>query len=216
VATQPPTKLVKRIAGMCLYSGCDDHALDGSDFCAPHDAHERARAANKQRRRRLRRAEAGLCVAGCGRKVGKQRNPDGSLMRRECPTCRRDTRERARRARKERQVANIPGDQRAVPGDVGCDTGLWRPDPGGDYERIRYRGKGRRGQLTREQQIDEDIRDVGFAMAELEKLTHALEQLKRPEVMNLPRWQRDAVNRSVMLFIGAASRFLDGLAEKYE
>jgi hypothetical protein len=212
VATQPPTKLVKRIAGMCLYSGCDNHALDGSDFCAPHDAHERGRDANKKKRRRQRRAEAGLCVAGCGRKVGKQRNQDGSLKRRECPACRKDTRERARRARKERQVANVPGDQRAVPGD----TGLWRPDPGGDYERIRYRGKGRRGQLTREQQIDEDIRDVGFAQAELDKLTHALEQLKRPEVMDLPRVQREAASRSVMLFIGAASRFLDGLAEKYE
>lgn len=103
-----------------------------------------------------------------------------------------------------------------VTGQDGGVTGAdpqWRVDPGTNW--ARFRGKGRRGRLTREEQIDEDIRDVGFAMDELAKLTRALEQLKRPEVMALPPIQREEARRELGLYIGAATRFLDGLADRY-
>lgn len=75
------------LAGVCTYSGCTERALNGSAFCAPHDAKERAWKSGSERRRRQKRADAGLCRDGCGRKVGKRRRPDGTVQQRRCPAC---------------------------------------------------------------------------------------------------------------------------------
>lgn len=199
-----PIRLEKQISGKCCYSGCGEDALDGSDYCGPHDAHERGRDAGKKRRRRQRLADAGFCREGCGRRVPRKRRPDGSVIQRRCSVC--------KKLHKRRRV---PGETRGVPGESSGEPAKqqWRVDPGTNW--MRFRGKGRRGRLTREEQIDEDIRDVGFAHAELEKLARALERLKLPEVMELPAIQREAARRAAGLFISLPMRILDELAEKY-
>jgi hypothetical protein len=196
-------RIRKRIAGTCGYSGCTVPAADGADYCAPHDAHERGRDAAKKRRRRQRLADGGLCAAGCGKKVGKQKRADGSAFHRECRAC-----AKAKAARRRA----VPGDSQAVPGD-GADPASerWRVDPGTTWN--RYRGKGRRGRLTREEQIDERIRDVRIARDELVKLERALERLKAPEVIALPPIQRAAAHRQIGLFIGLPSRILEDMAD---
>lgn len=197
-----PTKLAKQIAGKCCYSGCHLDAKDGSDFCDPHDAHERGRDAAKKRRRRQRLAADGRCAAGCGRSVAKRRKRGGGWQARECRVCAKGHRERTAAARAK---ACVPGEPRAVPGDD--EDPRWRVDPGTTWN--RYRGKGRRGRLTREEQIDERIRSVDFAFEELRKFRRALVQLKLPEVIELPKIQREAAGREAAFFGSAAVRHVD-------
>lgn len=92
-------------------------------------------------------------------------------------------------------------------------VGQWRVDPGTNW--MRFRGKGRRGRLTREEQIDEDIRDAGFAIEELRKFVEKAAVLKRPEIMGLPTIQRDAARREVGQHLGFSGRILDDLNERY-
>lgn len=199
-----PVKIAKRIAGKCLYSGCDDDAIDGSDHCAPHDAHERGRDAAKKRRRRQRLADQGLCIiAGCGKKVAKRKRPDGTAKLRPCSGCAKDRRAAAKKKRA------VPAIARVVP----SKEEIWRADPGTEW--VRYRGKGRRGRLTIEEQIDEDLRDLRNAMELLHEAHRRLEELKHRNVIELPAIQREEARRIAGEPIGVASRQLDELVEKY-
>lgn len=193
-------RLTRQLAGKCCYSGCDDRALDGSDYCAPHDAHERGRDANKKRRRRKRLAQAGLCVGGCGTKVGKR----GSRKLKRCRACRKALRDEARLRR------SVPGDPGSVPGE-----GNWRPDydPKTGSEIQRYRGKGRRGRLTLEEQLDEIRRDVLFAIEKLRDCARSIDVLKTPDVQELPPLQRRAAYREVADLAGQAGRLTDAVED---
>lgn len=145
------------------------------------------RTANKAYMRRIRaeRRRAKQCV-DCGKKCKKRR----------CPDCWRASRGGG---------ANAEG--------VEQKDGIWRADPGTNW--MRFRGKGRRGRLTREEQIDEDIRDAGFAIEELRKFVEKAAILKRPDVMNLPSIQRDAARREVGQHLGFAGRIVDDLSDRY-
>lgn len=198
-----PVKIAKRIAGRCLYPGCDDDSLDGSDYCDPHDAHERGRDAGKKRRRRQRLADQGMCIVeGCGRKIGKRKRLDGTVQQRRCASC-----GKARRART-RPKDGVPDGASGVP------ERHFRLETGpnfrgvGTYQTQRYVGRGHRGRLTREEQIDERIRSVDFAMDELRKFRRALQQLKLPEVLELPKIQREAAGREASFFGEAAVRHI--------
>lgn len=205
-----PVKIAKRIAGKCLYSGCGELAIDGSDYCEPHDAHERGRAANRQRRYRQKLADGGLCIAGCGRKVSRKRKQDGSVTPRRCSKCRKVHNEDRR---DERAKARVTGIDRGVTGaEIAADETdpRWRVDPGTSWQ--RFRGKGRRGRLTREEQIDEIDRDRRHARENDAALGRALPLLKLPEVMELPVIQRGAAWREVGQYALSAARAYLGIA----
>lgn len=187
-ANAPKTdrKLEKRLRHECLR--CTDQALPDSDFCGPHrDKERKAKRESAQKRRKGFRF-AGKCV-DCGRRSKKWR----------CPKCHRKSRTEKGVERKARGVEKRE---------------IWRNDPGTNWN--RYRGKGRRGRLTREEQQAEDERDAKFAIAELEKFIVESRRLVRPEVLELPRIQREEERRKATLYLGNAGRFIDELAEKYE
>lgn len=205
-----PVKIAKRIAGECCYGGCSDPALDDSDFCGPHDAHERGRDANKKRRRRQRLAEGGLCTAGCGRKVARQRKPDGSVRQRECSACRRAHVQRSRDARAK---ACVPGDGGAVPG-----SGQWRTEvdkrPGREGQTTqRWVGKSRRGRLTRTESLDELKRNLVFARKGLDSALRSLDVLKTSDVQDLPPVQREAAYREPADELAHNARLIDEVVD---
>jgi hypothetical protein len=151
--------LVRRLAGQCCYGACTEKPIDGSDYCAPHDAHERGRAAQKQKRRRARRALAKQCMEGCGRKVGKRLTDRGSVLMRRCPTCAKADREAKAMARR------VPADTSRVPGKP--TRGFTKVEHGEGYRAERYVGRDRRGAPSRAD-LDEDLRsDLADAEREL-------------------------------------------------
>ena len=124
-----PSKLARKLAGICRH--CSELAVDGSSYCAPHDA----------------MARAGLCVAGCGRKVVKRagRKP------RECSDCTKLHRKRAADARsrvRTERVACVPTSGEISPSvklEVGRDGAtrtryVPRPGQGGPSREETDRG----------------------------------------------------------------------------
>lgn len=71
--------IAKAALGECAYSGCHEQAVDG-EHCGEHAAHERARGAERQRRRRARLLASKRCL-DCG-------VPLESRGLRRCPSCR--------------------------------------------------------------------------------------------------------------------------------
>lgn len=179
-----PLYLSRKLSGRC--TRCGATAAKDSDLCKPHldDRRRRTRMAMSMQRKQLRKARK--CV-GCGK-------PSKSYRCRRCIAARK----RAGVSKVESGVSN---------------EGVWRVDPGTEWN--RYRGKAKRGRLTREEQIDEDARDARFAIEELEKFIEALGHLKTPEVQELPMIQRQEAKKRVGLFLGSAGRFLDELHDKY-
>ena len=164
---------------------CELPALPGRRLCQGHLEDKRRRQRASIKRRRDARRKKRRCI-DCGKKCQKRR----------CRECWIDSRgSRPKRA------------------GVDQSDGNWRADPGTNW--VRFRGKGRRGRLTREEQIDEDARDAGFAITEIRKFVEALDVLKRPEMLNLPPIQRDAARREVGQYLGLAGRIIDELADKY-
>lgn len=198
-----PLKIAKRIRGECLYDGCRDAAPDG-DYCAKHDAHERGRDASKKRRRRQRLAKAGLCVDGCGKKIGKRGRADGSFVQRRCPAC---AKVRNEAAKKKRQ--GVPGGSKDVPGStvetkaerVARRMKEWENSPQ-NAGRIRMRG-GKRGAPSMK---DRDFR----YLAELERgvagYRRALELAYGPDFANVGREQQAAARREAYGVLGNHTR----------
>jgi hypothetical protein len=188
--TPADRKLEKRLRHECLR--CTDQALPDSDFCLKHrdDNRKRAREGAAKARAELRRAHK--CI-GCKRK-------SKTLRCRRCEKKNRGT------------VTSVKSADLGVSKDE-----VWRADPGkrpGLFVQ-RYRGKARRGRLSREDQAEEDKRDARFAIAEIEKFIVEADRLVTPEVLELPRIQREAERRKATLFLGSAGRFIDELSEKY-
>lgn len=80
---------------------------------------------------------------------------------------------------------------------------------------MRFRGKGRRGRLTREEQAEEDKRDARFAIADIEKFVEAIDVVMSDRVQQLGRIQRDEAKRQAAAHLGSARRFLEDLEERY-
>lgn len=201
-----PTKIAKRIAGQCLYSGCHEKALDDSDYCGPHDAHERGRAANRQRRHRQKLADAGLCSAGCGRKVPRKRRPDGTVIPRRCRKCRKTHSERMREIREARGKACVTGIARGVTGDTGADDRTTRSVEADGYARTRYHGQPRRGQQPRWQL---DFQDLDEAVEEIRRARRGIQLACEAEQAQTPRVQLDAIRNEAMSHAALARRFVE-------
>jgi hypothetical protein len=180
-------KLKKRLTHECLR--CAEPALPDSDFCEPHrdDNRKRARDGAKKRRSGLR--FKGKC-RDCGRRSKKYR----------CKKC-HDL------SRKRRQ--GVKSSDEGVSKDE-----IWRVDPGTNWQ--RYRGKGRRGRLTRQEQAEEDKRDLRWAIAKLQAFEPEIDRLVTPSVLELPRIQRQAERRKSASCLDEALRFIEGLQAKYE
>jgi hypothetical protein len=211
-----PIKVEKRIAGECLYSGCREQARDGSDYCDPHDAHERGRDAAKKRRRRQRLAGAGLCAGGCGRKVGKRRRTDGTIVQRRCSGCTKELKAEARKRR------SVPGDRRSVPGNAadlgsasspaGWKVTLEQSPDGIMRERSRYAGQGKKGRQSIEQLDDQDRADA------IRCIDRGLEHLathRSPAVQEMPRIQRDEYLAQALDQLRRAQGWLDEIIERH-
>lgn len=180
-----PRKLARQLAGRCCYGACEDSALDGSDFCAPHDAHERGRKRSRARRRRLRLAEQGVCiVAGCGRRVGKQRGPSGGVVLRRCPACKKAHR------KEQRDRRGVAVDSCGVAVDAPLPSSHWKTETYSDGStRTRYVGRASRGGLSREVMDADLVRLLTEARALLDGfLVHFPSD--RPNLDRLPRVQR--------------------------
>lgn len=215
MSTQLPTRLAKQIAGDCCYSGCTEKAVDGADYCAPHDAVERSRVALKQRQRRQKLAAQGLCRDGCGRKVKKRRKVGGKFKLVRCGTCKRRRKKADAAERKKQGVSLESAGVPSAPLDphfrIEHDK---RPERAGQST-VRYVGKSHRGRLSREEQIAEDQRDAQFAIDYLKEFVRALSVLKRGDVLDLPAVQRSAAHREAAQFPSSAARICDDLAERY-
>ena len=192
IQTSGDRKLDKRLKHECL--DCTEQALPDSDFCSPHRDANRKRARDGGEKRRKERREKGRCV-DCGLKSKRAR----------CMRC----------YRKQNVVKGRPTVVKESPrGHFKHETGThaWGS---GVYQTQRYVGKARRGRLTREEQAEEDKRDARFAIAELEKFILEADRLVTPDVLELPRIQREAERRKATLFLGNAGRFIEGLEDKY-
>ena len=182
-------KHAKRLAHECLR--CTDQALPDSDFCLTHRDDNRRRAREGAQKRRQGFRHSGKCV-DCGRRSKKWR----------CPKCYRKFDERRR---PERSVKS--------PSAIVSKDELWRVDPGTTWN--RYRGKGRRGRLTREEQAAEDKRDLRWAIAKLQAFESEIDRLITPAVIELPRIQREAERRKAASPLAEARRFIEQLEDKY-
>lgn len=200
-----PARLAKQIAGTCCYSGCTDPALDGSDYCGPHDAHERGRDANRKRRRRARLAKAGLCITGCGRKVVRKRRADGTIMQRRCKQCSKVLAQEARSRR------SVTGGSRSVPGDASEADRVSREVEGDGYARTRYHGQPRRGQQPRHQLDDQDLVD---AVDRIERARRGLVLWKEAKDAELPRIQLQEILNAAMAQAAHAKRFIAEVLER--
>ncbi len=209
MSTLLPITIEKQIARTCTYSGCDDRADDDSEYCGPHEAHERGRKANAARRRRQRLADAGVCIVeGCGRKVPKRKRKNGTVQQRRCGGCGKEHRAAMRVKSHAPGVAGMGAGVAGDPSDP-----LWRVDPGTTWK--RFRGKGRRGRLTREEQAAEDKRDAKFAIDAIKDFIGAIDIVMSEAVQALGRIQRDEAKRQAAQHLGSARRFLEDLEERY-
>lgn len=173
----------------------------------------------------LGRKLARLCTR-CGAELAE----DSESL--ECDACREDSRRRQRetakvRRAKRRRAGQCAGCGRRCrryrcakclkPSGVNKDSPSvntdkqWRVDPGTEW--MRYRGKGRRGRLTREEQLDEYARDAGFAIGYLQRFVKELPGLKR--LSDVPVIQRKAAWREVGERLGSAERIIELLRDVF-
>lgn len=175
-----PRKLSKRLAGECQH--CKEPAIEGSDFCAVHDAHEKGQQRARKARHRLRLAEVGLCiVAGCGAKVGKRLRPDGRPVLRRCKSCGRKHRDesRARRGVTDDAVVYRAEEPATTKLEVGKDGAT----------RTRYVPRAGQGAPSREETDRRLLRDLREGAGHLQRLVTRWPP-PRDEIAALPRIQR--------------------------
>lgn len=183
-----PLYLRRKLAGRC--TRCGETAAKDAGLCLQHLEQARASDRRWRKQRRKARKKKGLCI-DCGKRSKTLR----------CRRC-------YRRSRYERPGVDSQ--------HAGVDKpGNWRPDfsPDTGAEWQRYRGKGRRGRLTTEEQIDEWKRDITFAIEKAKDCLRSLEVLKTADVQELPRIQRAAAYREVADLAGQSSRLADGVED---
>lgn len=181
--------LQKKLARICTRFGCEAEASLDNEECPAHHEDSKKRKRESAARKRAERRRRRKCI-DCQARAKTLR----------CRPCERRNRPNS-----------ISVDKQSI--SVDKREQIWRVDPNTNWS--RYRGKGRRGRLTREEQIDEDVRDAAFAIEELRKFVEKAAVLKRAEIMALPTIQRDAARREVGQHLGFSGRILDDLNERY-
>jgi hypothetical protein len=176
----------KQQAGTCVRKRCTAKA-DGSDFCPRHEALQRKYNREYDRQRRADAEAAGDCTRCC-----KVKAKSGSKW---CAGCLI----RLDRLRKSDHKPLLENRQN------------WRVDPGTNWN--RFRGKGRRGRLTREEQDREDERDLKMAIEYAGRAMRGI-PVARSEGEILPRLQRSAAWRELGALAGAAERILRDFRRK--
>jgi hypothetical protein len=166
---------------------CTEQALPDSDRCGPHEEKELRRVREAQKKRRKNLRRSGKCI-DCKRRSKKWR----------CARCYNKT--------KAKSVTDTVG--------VVTKPEIWRVDPGTNWQ--RYRGTGRRGRRTRQEQAEEDKRDLRWAIAKLQAFEPEIDRLITPTVLEMPRIQREAERRKSTSCLDEALRFIEGLQAKYE
>lgn len=196
-------KLAKALRGECAYSGCHEPSIDG-EHCAPHAERERIRGAKRQQRRRARLRSEKRCL-DCAK-------PIRSRGLRRCPVCRQAN--AANRRSVTGDVRSVTGDEQIPPRghfklahrtDEGAERG-WAPT-------ARYVGRDRRGAPSKDDRDDEVVRDIDYAIAELEKFKKAF-ALAREHAADLPRVQREEARRLAFSHLKYAGRFVDDAADR--
>jgi len=195
-------RLARQLEGRCCYGACAADALDGSDYCGPHDAREKGRDRSRKRRQRQRLADAGVCiVAGCGRRVGK-RMTNGRAIQRRCAGCAKALRQAAR---DRRSVPNSRAVQPRVKLEVGRDGAT----------RTRYTGQGRRGGPSREETERGHLR----LMADAKRLDAAFEAVYPAELAAIdamPRIQRAEARSLIAWSLVRSARLRLQVAEEID
>lgn len=203
-------KLARQLAGRCCYGACPENALGGSDYCAPHDAHEKGRDAKKKKKRRQALADKGICiVAGCGRKVGKRKQA-GRVALRECARC-------TEAHRKRRIVARpVPDGDRPVPGNGEIPPSV-KLEVGKDgATRTRYVSGRSKGGQSKELQDAEILRDAEYARQAMGRFVLAFGIACSDEVRFLPRYQRQEAMRVAADHPAQAARLLASVAARID
>lgn len=138
-------------------------------------------------------------------RVGKARRRAKLRKRGRCVDCKR-------KSKAYRCDACLAKSVRQAPVSVGEREEIWRVDPGTTWN--RFRGKGRRGRLTREQQREEDKRDARWAIRELEKFIANVDELEAAD--ELPPIQRKEARKVAAAPLGFARRIIEGLEDRHE
>jgi hypothetical protein len=191
-------RLARQLAGRCCYGACPALALEASDYCGPHDAHEKGRDRAKKKRRRQTLADKGLCRDGCGRKVGK-RKVRGRVVQRRCSTCLK--RFAAWRRRVPDENCRVPGAEQISPvklevGKDGATRTRYVPRPGQGGQSREETRKGRR------KLVSDAARLVGVFLANYEAATMGL-------LDAMPRIQRAEAKRQLVDPLARAARLLE-------
>lgn len=202
-------KLAKALLGEC--EKCSAPAHGDSSLCL----HHKGKAAARQRKRRQKLASAGLCRDGCGRRVGKRKRPDGTLVPRRCKQCSLETVAK----RRDRRRGNTSIDRVTPPGadpaprghfkleaDARSDT--WRPS-------ARYVGRDRRGAPSKEDRHRGTVSLVGDAIAEATSARDGgLTELMTTRVVELGRIQKREAHAIVADRLLRAARMLEAAADE--
>lgn len=178
--------LQRKLAHLCIRCGAP--AAEDSDYCQEHLEAKRKTDRKWRSANRKTARKKRRCI-GCKRRSKTLR----------CSRCEKKNRRR------------ISVDKRPI----GVDKEqIWRVDPGTNWN--RFRGKGRRGRLTREEQAEEDKRDINMAIADLVRVRDkGIATLVSENVLLLPRFQRDEAKRAAMEPCGRAVRAIVYLARRY-
>lgn len=171
--------LQKKLAKICVREGCEEECSPDSDECPPHHEDSKKRKRESAARIRAERRQKQRC-AQCGKRSKRFR----------CRVC----------------YQKIHGVDKP-PDGVDKREEVWREDPGTSW--LRFRGKAKRGRLTREQQLDEYKRESRWARRKLEEFEEGIDELKIE--IDLPPIQREARRREVWSHAEFAGRIIDGV-----
>jgi len=179
-----PLKTRRLLAHQCERCGEPNGDRD-SNLCGKCQAKANAR----QNRWRAKRRDAKRCV-DCGVRSKKRRCRKCVRKKRGVTARRRGVDQNP--ARKPQLVAKLEVDARYPDGRV----------------RMREVGRGTRGAPNRQQLEADDVRNLKFAMRELEKAIPAVEAANAIDD-NLPRIQREAARRDALAPADLASRLIE-------
>lgn len=196
----------RKLAGLCTQCGAP--AAPDRQLCAPHLEAARVSSAQALDRQRKAHRASGLCANGCGR-------PSTTFR---CFVC---------AVRAGETPAFSPAETPLVGVNVGRDlyeakrerqaaTTLRRVEPGSDRnagERTRYHGSGKRGGANQTAAVV-DAQDLRYAVAALNKALQAQHEAQAPEVVALPRIQREETRRQWQALADLARRHLDELLSR--
>lgn len=180
----------------CARRGCTEPAAEDSEFCAPHEADQRRYNRDYDRRRRKKwEAEKRCMRCGNTKRAPKSRWCAGCLIR-------LDRLRRRVRADHKVQLEN---------------SNRWRPDPGKREGLLvnRFRGKGKQGRLSRQEQDNQRKRQILWAIVKLEEAAEGIDECWDSSITELPPIRRAAERRQrVGDPLGFAGRLIDELVSE--